>query len=204
MNILEYNSFTKYKLVIFDLDDTLYPEREYLFSAYESIAKLVADRSGSNEWVYSEYLKKSFINGGRGNLFDSFINEFNLSNLVSIQEMLLILRTNCCELTLYRKAKDLLDYLQNEGVKSVIFTNGNLTQQHNKINCLKLKDSYPAVAVYYASEYEPKPSPVGLKAILLDFNINSKKALVIGDSTTDYEAAKAAGIEYLDSHFLHN
>lgn len=204
MDILEYSKFAKYNLIVFDLDDTLYPERDYLFAAYDSIAKLVADRSGSNERVYSEYLKKSFINGGRGNLFDSFINEFNLSNTVSIQEMLHILRTNYCVLSLYRKAKDLLDYLQIEGVVSVIFTNGNLTQQRNKISCLKLKESYPAVAVYYAAEYEPKPSPVGLKAILRDYNVDLKKALVVGDSATDYEAAKAAGIDYLDSHLLHN
>lgn len=204
MDILEYSRFTKYKLIIFDLDDTLYPERDYLFAAYDSIAKLVADRSGSNERVYSEYLKNTFINGGRSNLFDSFIHEFNLSNTVSIQEMLLILRTNSCELSLYRKAKDLLDYLQKESVMFVIFTNGNLTQQRNKIACLKLKENYPSVDVYYAAEYESKPSPVGIYAILRDYNVDSKKALVVGDSATDHGAAKAAGIDYLDSHFLHN
>jgi len=204
MDLLEYSCLTKYKLVIFDLDDTLYPEREYLFSAYESIAKLVAERTGSNERVYSDYLKNTFINGGRGNLLDSFIDAFNLSNTVSIQELLHILRTIHCELFLYRKAKVLLDYIQKEGVMAVIFTNGNLTQQRNKISCLKIRESYPAVAVYYAAEYEPKPSPVGLNAILQYYNVDSKKVLVIGDSATDHDAAKAAGIDYLDSHFLHN
>ncbi len=202
MDILEFSPFKKYNLVVFDLDDTLYPERDYLFAAYDSIAQLVSERVGGNSLIYSDFLKKTFIDVGRSNLFDSFINEFNLSNTVNINELLSILRTNECHLFLYKKAISLLDYLQNENISITIFTNGNLIQQRNKVRCLHLKEVFPAIEVYYAAEYEPKPSPLGLNIIISDYKVSTNSTLLIGDSVTDYEAARAAGVDYLNSSYI--
>lgn len=38
----------KIKAVIFDLDDTLYPEHEYVSCAYRDIARMVSEDYGNN------------------------------------------------------------------------------------------------------------------------------------------------------------
>lgn len=52
-NMLKYNLFDSYQVIIFDLDNTLYDESVYLFSAYNDIGKFIEKQVGgySGEYV---------------------------------------------------------------------------------------------------------------------------------------------------------
>ncbi len=201
-DILEYNFFKKYKLIIFDLDDTLYPEQDYLFASYNSIARFVSGITGGDHNVYYDYLKNSFLQDGRIGLFNSFIERFGLNSRVSVDDMLIIMRSTHCSLHLYNKAELLLSYLNEAKIGVAILTNGNIIQQKNKITSLMIEEFCPSIKVYYASDYEPKPSPKGVLAIIKDFNVLAKDVMFVGDSSSDYEAASSAGVSYCDSKFL--
>jgi hypothetical protein len=76
------NLFNQYNSVIFDLDDTIYPEIEYLKKAYRFIAQSVIkaeSRLNSTEDEIFSFLIYTFTNEGRDKLFQKMIDKFNIN-----------------------------------------------------------------------------------------------------------------------------
>ena len=85
-----FSQFRNKRDLIFDLDNTLIDEKEYLFSAYFEIAKK-ADLKKSKE-IFN-FLKKTFINSGRKDIYQKLIKDFKITNL-DIYDFLNIMRTH--------------------------------------------------------------------------------------------------------------
>lgn len=197
--MLKYEMLKCYKVIVFDLDNTLYDENEYLFAAYADIGCYVARKTGGNAFEYEAFLIHTFQKEGRYNLFDKFICNFCLTEIITKKELLNILRSNDNTLHVYKSLKMLLnDLLQKEQYKVYILTNGNVLQQRNKIEHLDISDLLPNIKVIYADEYIPKPSPFCLYEIIKNEKINTRDIVFIGDSKADEEAAKAAKIDYIN------
>lgn len=63
------------KVFVFDLDDTLYLERDYVFSGFQSVAGKIEEKSGlSSELVYEELIQ-DFNNGLRAKNFDRLLEK---------------------------------------------------------------------------------------------------------------------------------
>ena len=195
----KYEWIDRFSLFVFDLDNTLYDEKTYLFSGYRKIADLLSiggEDSRANE--YYEYLIDEFNQNGRHNLFDKFIARFNLS--VTMEKLLDILHNQQVCIQLDEQAKELLDLLMVKNKKVYILTNGNVNQQKNKIKLLRIEETYPLFNIVYASQLAPKPSPISLEYIMKQEGITSKKVILIGDSKIDEETAKNADTNYLSIH----
>ena len=68
------NNISGYKLIIFDLDDTIYSEINYLKLAYKYIAKEITKLNSSlflNE--ISSFLVTEFLNHGRTHIFQKLV-----------------------------------------------------------------------------------------------------------------------------------
>ena len=59
--------------LIFDLDNTIYLETDFLFRVYNEISKTSLN---TNPKIVYEFLKKTFLNEGRNNLFNKLENLF--------------------------------------------------------------------------------------------------------------------------------
>ena len=194
--MLESKDLCNYSLVVFDLDDTLYKETDYLFSAYCEIEKYVSSKASIPLDEVNGFLRSVFLSKGRDGLFDEFISHFGVENYVDKSEMLRILRTHNCTLSLFPQAESLLTELQKNGKEIAILTNGNLIQQKNKVKCLNLCESHPYIDIVYAAIVGAKPSPNGLFTIAENHQCELKKMAFVGDSLTDQETAKYAGVDY--------
>lgn len=194
--MLESKVFYNYSLVVFDLDDTLYKETDYLFSAYHEIEQYVSRKAHIPFDKLSGFLKTSFLSRGREGLFDVFLSCFGIEGRVEKSEMLEILRTHTCTLSLYPQSESLLAELHKSGRGLAILTNGNLIQQKNKIRCLNLCETHPYIDVVYAAEVGTKPSPNGLFVIAERNKIDIKKIAFVGDSRIDEETSKNAGVDF--------
>ena len=186
--------WSKYKLVVFDLDNTLYRETDYLFAAYRRIAERCAADPKTAEEYYS-YLCTSFAREGRADLFQRFKDRYAVA--LSIPQMLEILRTTECALTIYPAKKDLIAQLLENGKKVAILTNGNSQQQRQKIANLQIKELFPQVVVVYASEIESKPSPRALQQLMAQTGVRPEETLFVGDGETDCRTAANAGVDFV-------
>ena len=72
-------NFDKYNLVIFDLDNTLYEENNYLFKSYQAIATYLSKKDKNlSEGLLLSFLKEEFISSGRNNILNKLFE--NLKN----------------------------------------------------------------------------------------------------------------------------
>lgn len=194
--------FSVYKLVIFDLDNTIFNEFDYLDFAYIEIAQYLHKKTKSPSYNdYYNFLKNKFKNGGRTNLFDKLIDSFKLQEFSKeylIRDFLNIMRTVNCKnsLSMKKGVYDILSRATKE-TQVCILTNGNVQQQQNKVKHINWKGI--KIKTYYANEIKPKPSnKIFLDIISKDFNLFEKdKTLMVGDSKVDYKFASNINAEFI-------
>lgn len=195
-----------FSLFIFDLDNTIYNEEEYLLQAYSAICDQLADSAHRHD---RESLLKLMLNiynqEGREKLFDKFLSRSGLG-LSNLPECLKILRTFDPErkIELFPETEKILKYLIKLGKKVFVLTNGNPDQQRNKIRSLVWNNLDNRITFILANEIEPKPSPAGIIRILEITGIEKEKTIFIGDSPIDRECASAGSIQFLNINDLKN
>lgn len=190
----------RYRYFVFDLDDTLIPERTYLFSAYRQIAEAANAPSSTISDMYA-FLSGGFDRGARHGLFDEFLRAFPTAGL-SLAEMLSILRSVCVNggLDLTQNARQILNALKKEGLPYSIITNGNPDQQRNKTDQIRWMDLHRPDMIIYAAEYGSKPSPDAF--LKLRSSISAEPMIYIGDSEVDEQFAQNSGVEFLNIRML--
>lgn len=120
-------------LVAFDLDDTLFKERDFLNSGLRYVARRVAGRLR----IPYEAAYEAMFNTTLGeNYFDRLHNY--IDGKVSIQRMVKLYRDHVPMLLLPDDTRDCLAKLQNNGFKMAIITDGRHISQMNKILALGL------------------------------------------------------------------
>jgi putative hydrolase of the HAD superfamily len=119
------------KVIIFDLDDTLFKEIDFLKSAYREIAHYI-EAVTQKENVY-EYMLESYINGE--NVFENVIEKYALEDNLSF--FLAMYRNHFPNIKLDIENQCLLNDLKNDFVLGLI-TDGRTITQENKISALGL------------------------------------------------------------------
>lgn len=122
------------KVVVFDLDDTLYKEIDFLKSGYKKVAEFVARQNGCDARAIYDQLLKWYYNGE--NAFARLNEEYGLGNPVN--EYLDIYRYHHPTITLSDETKDILSKLIEENVVLGIITDGREITQKQKVEALEL------------------------------------------------------------------
>ncbi len=150
--------------VIFDLDDTLFPEMDYVRSAYRSLA------SRFDLHLYPKMMVASSPSAA----FDLIGGEMG--------EILEIYRTHKPKLILPAASLYLLDHLKRKGVKMGLISDGRSVTQRNKIEALGLTRFLSADLVMISQEVgADKLSDVAAKKIL-GLRPAENKFVYVGDN----------------------
>lgn len=191
----------KYSTIIFDLDNTLYNEIEYLINAYRFISENISSRNHScppNE-IFNFILNEFKING-RKNLYQKTVDKFSIGNY-SLNEFLNDMRIvpipeNSIKINskLYSFVKDSIDKFN-----IFIVTNGTLVQQKNKIRSVDIpcKDQ---IKIIYCDSFgidKRKPDPYFIEFLTKEFKINRNEMIFIGDGNEDQLSALRGKIDFL-------
>lgn len=181
------------KHVIFDLDDTLYDESQFVYCGYKQVADYLGEKYNLCSCEIYEDMVEIFRSRSRQNLFDKVcakygINE-NIANLVSIY------RGTEPILSLYEDARNLLEKLVgNYGLG--IITDGDSQVQRNKICALGIEKYFTKIIVTddCGIEYR-KPSAEPYKEMIRHFGGRPDEFVYIGDNPhKDFVTAKKLGI----------
>ena len=148
----------QYEFFLFDLDNTLYDERLYLFPAYKEISLYIGKHYGLNPSETEQFLITGFENAGRSNLFNRLCAKFQIPE-PAMPDMLHILRTVHlpAPIGLFEKAKHFMEALLKAGKKIYVITNGNVEQQQNKIHLIEWHGMDKQIEFVLASGMKPKP-----------------------------------------------
>ncbi len=132
------------KAVVFDLDDTLYAERQYAFSGFDAVAVKFEDMLGPKERAAAR-MRELFDTDQRHRVFDALLAEKGIAATPQrIQMMVAAYRAHAPRITLFPDADAALTRLRKTH-KLGLITDGPSVMQWAKIDALRLRDRFDAI-----------------------------------------------------------
>ena len=179
------------KVVIFDLDDTLYSEIDYVKSGYAEIAKkYTAISDMANKLWYA------FKNGKHA--INYVLEHENLFSQENLNCCLDIYRNHKPQIMVYPEAKELLEALKKAGTHIGMITDGRPEGQKAKISALGLDEYFEKIIItdeLGGVEFR-KPNVIAFEKMRDFFNIPYESMVYIGDNIKkDFIAPQKLGMD---------
>jgi len=181
------------KAVIFDLDDTLFSESEFVRSGFRAVS----------DWIESHYQKKNFFEiaeqlfaeGKRGNLFNLALERLGVCyDQVFIHLLVTVYREHVPKLLLYEDSKWAIEYFKQRK-KIGIITDGYFITQQNKVVALGIENEFNIIV--YSDQYGRenwKPSKVPYLKVMENLGCQGDECVYIGDNPSkDFITANSLG-----------
>jgi len=188
------------KAFIFELDNVLYPEKDYLYQVYYLFAALLEYTEHINAKQVTDLATSTYASEGKEVVFDRLKEKFNLDekHRNNLNHLLLTAKLPL-KLLLYKNILALLQEIVIDRKKIFIVTNGNPEQQLNKIKQTEWHGLEQYLIVYFAEESLAKPEPDAIHLLLKDHNLERKDIIMIENAETDQLCAQACGIDYINA-----
>lgn len=190
-----------YTTIIFDLDNTLYNELEYLSRAYCFISnKISRFNPDSSQQDICNYLLEEYNKNGRKDVYQKLITKFNCIDY-SLTDFLNDLRNVPISENSIQIKEEFYSFIisNKDKYRFFIATNGNQIQQENKFKSVNIPCKR-YFSVIYCDNFgidKRKPNPFFINYISKNFSIKHNEMIFVGDSVVDYSAAKNGGIDFL-------
>ena len=182
------------RAIVFDLDDTLYEEEQFIFSGFRQVAQYLEAKDVVGDSFWSQ-LREVYQQGVRGKIFDEALVKVGVTPEVDlIAEMLQVYRSHKPNIELYPDARQILGVLNGQ-YRLGLLSDGYAHVQRNKVAALGLRDSFHAIV--FSDELGRgcwKPSPKPYRRMLDVLEVTAGEALYVGDNPAkDFITARKTG-----------
>lgn len=194
-----------YKILIFDLDNTIYNQKDYDEPALRNVSNFLSIKLNLNSKEIFENLttlkKKKVLN-----IFNKFLENKSLKNnnlKILVQKSVQLYQNyKCKELN---ESSSLYNLLNDEKKTKILYlvTNGNFKRQKRKIKFLKISKFFKKIYILDGKRNYLKPSILSVKQMQnYIFKFGRKKAIYIGDDKIiDGRFANNLKVKYLHFKF---
>ena len=196
-----------YDIIIFDLDDTIYSQKDYDNPALLHVSKYLAKIIKKDKNIIFKKLRalKKIRRGlGAKPVFDIFLKDYKNINKKKIISSCISLFQNyeCKELKRSKSLRILLKSIYKQKTLFIV-TNGHKKRQANKIKYLKINEYFKKIFILDGVKKEIKPSITNVKYLIryLKENKNLKSVFVGDNEDSDYKFAKNMKIEFIFYQF---
>jgi putative hydrolase of the HAD superfamily len=159
--------FPSSKIFVFDLDDTLYSERDFEKSGIEFVYHNLSIKHISLETILNN----------RNNWIELMINGSN--NQITLQIVLDMYRNHFPNIQLYNDAKVFLEKLLSQGIEMSLITDGRSITQRNKLSALGIESFFKNIVISDEVNSE-KPSEYNFRMVM--YNKISENYIYIADN----------------------
>ena len=184
------------RAVVFDLDDTLYPERGFAFSGFDAVARAFAECWGDPAAAAAR-MCWHFDHGQRGRVFDALLAEHGVPTdrareLVS--RMIEVYRAHTPAIMLLPEADAVLTALRGR-VRLGLITDGPAGMQRNKVGALGLRTRFDHIIL--TDELGPgmgKPNPAAFERMAIALGVGPRDCVYVADNRAkDFVACNRLG-----------
>ena len=180
--------------LVFDLDDTLVYELDYVDSGYRSVSKEIAKVCAVHEYHALASLRNTFKNGERSRSFDCLKQQFPEIPL-SVEELVSLYRNHVPDISLAPGAEEMLISLRSQGHHLGVISDGNLNTQSLKGEAVRISEYVDHVI--YTDVKGPtfwKPNPWSYQQMSELLMIDPKSMAYFGDNLSkDFLAPNTLG-----------
>lgn len=198
---MKYTDIDKRKTAfIFELDNVLYPEKDYLYQVYYLFANLIEYTELHDAKAVLGLMTSTYENEGKDKVFDRVKERFHLDEKyrASLDNQMLTAKLPL-KLLLFKNMLELMQDIVVDRKKLFIVTNGNPEQQLNKIKQTEWHGLEKYLVCYFADETMPKPEPDIIHLLLKDHNLQRRDIVMIENAEEGRLCAQACGIDYLNA-----
>jgi len=185
----------KLKAVVFDLDDTLYPEKEFVKSGFRAVAAWAELNLGIDSNIGERQLISYYENGIRGDTFNRWLASHNLFSVDLVKEMIKIYREHVPSILPFPEVKEVLGELKKKFLLGIV-SDGYLEVQRKKLNVLEIENFFDAVI--FSDEWGKKnwkPSTKPFEIISDRLGVSPNKCIYVADNPIkDFFGAKKIGM----------
>jgi len=183
------------KVIVFDLDDTLYDEMSYVLSGFRAVSRAIESKYGVPGNESLAYMIEMLNQAGRGTVFDKTLNRFGLYSAMRVKECLRTYRQHHPEIRLYEDAVRCLNRLK--GYPIYIVTDGNKLVQQSKLSALGLDNDSRIKKSFITRRYglhREKPSTYCFQRIVELEQVEPHDITYVGDNPhKDFVGIKPLG-----------
>ena len=181
------------QFVIFDMDDTLFPESDYVKSGLKTISEfLISEYKIQDFYSHSYALYKK---GVRGEIFNLTLNQMDITyDDTFILKLVEMYRNHLPQIKLFEDAKWVLTYLKTRK-KTGLLTDGYANSQMNKVKALDIQDAFDFI-VYtdLLGKDKWKPHKLPYLTMMEYFKGHGNEYVYVGDNPLkDFVTAKSLG-----------
>jgi carbamoyl-phosphate synthase large subunit len=183
--------------LIFDLDNTLYPEEQFVRSGFRAAAECLAVQEKLDAQVIAERMLNILCSEGRGRVFNRLLDELKIEPQIWLPTLLQVYRSHRPRICLFPGVVTALDRLKRCGVKLALVTDGATGTQLRKIAALQLERYMDATIC--TGELGPshgKPSTVAFDIALKRLRVDANNAAYIADDVSkDFAGPNKLGMK---------
>jgi putative hydrolase of the HAD superfamily len=182
--------------VAFDLDDTLYPERDFVRSGYRAVAEWAEAHLGLAAPIVQAELEALFAAGIRREVFDLWLEERGLDTSRWVHDMVSVYREHSPHISMFADAAAMLQDLESHGVRRGVITEGFRNVQESKLRALGLAEAFEVVVIGGEEARERwKPSRAPFDEWLQRMKVDAEESCYIGDNPAkDFRGARETGM----------
>ena len=173
-----------FQLVAFDLDDTLYPEREFVHSGFTAVAQHLDDLGLIDAESFFTTATSLFSAGARGNIFDLALERLAVVfPPARLGELVRVYREHQPQIRPFADSPQLLKFLKAKGVVLALISDGPCPTQQNKLNALGL-EAYFDHLVFTGAHGEDwgKPSPRAFLEVMGQSGVPAAACVYVADN----------------------
>lgn len=184
------------RAVIFDLDDTLISEKDYVVSGFRHISKMLSPVLRIDEGVIFADMLDLFNNSPK-NVFNRLFEKYNIKySDKMILQLVNEYRSHFPNIKVYSDVLPCLKELKAAGIKTGIITDGYATAQRQKLMAIDADKYFDEIIVTdeLGREYW-KPHPKAFMLMKKKLNFNYDEMIYIGDNILkDFITSNELGI----------
>ena len=184
------------KAVVFDLDDTLISEKEYIRSGFKQVARKIAKENNFNQEEVFKLMLDMF-NEDSKNVFNRVLEKLNIQyDKENIKELINYYREHIPDIKLYDDAKYIIEVLYKKGIKLGIITDGYTVTQRNKLKVLDIDKYFEHIVVTDELGREFwKPHQKPYEIIKEKLGLEYENMVYVGDNVSkDFVTANKLGM----------
>jgi putative hydrolase of the HAD superfamily len=179
--------------IVFDLDDTLYLERDYVRSGFHAVGQWCAEGLGLGG--VRELAEELFEGGRRGDIFNAVLERLNVKPTdETVNAMVRVYREHNPKITLAVDAVNCLSALKGQ-VRLGLLTDGNSVTQWRKMQALGIRNTFEAIVVTgdWGAEFF-KPNVRGFRHLERQFDCSPAHFTYVADNPSkDFTAPRELG-----------
>ena len=186
-------AFSRLRGVVFDLDDTLYSEKQYVLSGFQAVAEYLGSPEYTKKlWGYFEAGKRAF---------DALLAEIGRRD--EIEKCLKVYREHSPRISLYKGIPELLEAIRRANVKVGIITDGRVVGQNAKIESLGLSPLADDIIITdeLGGVNFRKPNDISFRIMQTRWQIPFEEMVYIADNPEkDFQAPRQLGMRTILFH----